>query len=340
MNGKQYPATVASSGAAAAGEGARPVRSMPSSEIWAAEPVFDPETDPEERAWLIEHRDLLWTAGEPGAVQSSGLPDTPAKDLDDHVKAMGLVALPMLGLIVFGLLLEMEASRSMWALSLLCQAVADVSFFGAAILSACTTVLAVALVRVRRAGLSQKYALAQVARMRECYILPELDLDDECKALLLRARTAGLVIAGARAHAEGFGLTGEYHRVLSPQIWHLAVELAALTDQAAVWAAEGAEVTREVHTARILTLAGERAALEERVAAIEAHADRIAELDLGSQEAPVAERPAVEEPALAQPAIEQPAFEQSGARVPDGFTAAETTWLLPVIAPEPELRGT
>ena len=330
MNGKQYPATVASGGPAAAEESARPARSMPPSEIWAAEPVFDPETDAEERAWLIEHRDLLWTAGEPGAVQSSGLPDIPAKDIDDHAKAMGLVALPMLGLIVFGLLLNMEAARSMWALSLLCQAGADVSFFGAAILLACTTVLAVALVRARRVGLSQKYALAQVARMRECYILPELDLDDQCKALLLRARTAGLVIAGARAHAEGFGLTGEYHRVLSPQIWHLAVKLAALTDQAAVWAVEGASVSREVHAARILTLAGERAALEERVAAIEAHADRIAELDLGKQEAPIADGSVAEEAA----------FEQAGARVPDGFTAAETTWMLPVIAPEPELRGT
>jgi hypothetical protein len=252
---------------------------------WMAEPVIDPDLDEDDRSQLLSLGDLLWTAGDERPSRNYKTQADSARGIDDQVKVIGFLSVPALAFLTIGLILQSEAAKSAGLNAFGFHAIADIVFFIAGIPLMCMIVLACALVRARRAEVPYNRALDLVAELQEFYILPAVDLDDVSKALFRRAKAAEAAIGEARASSSSLG-EAIAHRDVPRQLWDLAVDLVALTNQAA---AVTEESERESATPATMAeqaniLAEMRVSLEGRVALIEAHADRVAALDRSSRD--------------------------------------------------------
>jgi hypothetical protein len=260
------------------------------------EPVLDPSISPEDREVLLGLSELLWTAGEVGPVR----PTMQAKGADDHLKAIGLLAVPTVGLSVIGLLLKSGADRSGGFVSFLYQVTEGCVFLVAGVMVLCALGLCVAMMHNRRGSQPQDYAMALAASLQGRYILPDIDLDDQSRALYLRARAACARITGSHAYVQGLLDTNAHRAVLPRLLWDLATELVEFTNQSAIIAESFQAGPRESGTqaGRARALAEAMSAAERRVVALEAHAGRVEALEPLCQELSAAREVAADRPTV------------------------------------------
>ena len=278
-------------------------------------PVFDPGLGEAEQARLLRHRDLLWSEGE----LSAGGPAARSDGADDHLKAIGVLAAPTVGVAALGLFLESRSERSTGALSLLYHVAGGFALLAAVILLLCAAVLAVAMAMAHGRGAEPplRQTLAVAAELQGRYILPEIDLDDACRALFRRAKAACTALSSSDAHAQGLIDLGTPVAVLPRLLWELAVDLAALTNQAAAAGETAARINSVVRpaadpgrgstrAASFMAVAQRRLTLERRVALLEARARQVAALDRMGRAPTSTDRPATRDETLELPRITVP----------------------------------
>ncbi|HEV2640256.1 MAG TPA: hypothetical protein VGX23_34305 [Actinocrinis sp.] len=312
MPDTQYPVTTAQ----AAPAGRRPQRgTRTAGAAWAAEPVFDPSISAEDRDVLLGLRELLWTAGEPGPVRLT----MQAKGADDHLKAIGLLSVPTIGLSVIGLLLKSGADRTAGFYSFLYRLAEICTFIVAGVLVLCALGLYIGMMRNQRAYMPEDYAMDLASELQGRYVLPNIDLDDQSRELYLRARTACARITESRAYVQGLLDTNAHRAVLPRLVWELASELAELTNKSALLgdSFQAGPKPGAGQSNRARELAEAMAVAERRVVALEAHADRVAALDPLCQELTAAR----------DLAAEHPTVEMAGLRTLGRFADQEKSWL-------------
>lgn len=282
----------------------------------ASEPVFDPSISAQDRETLLGLRELLWTAGEPGPVRQT----MQAKGADDHLKAIGLLGVPTVGLTVVGVLLNSGADRSAGFFAFLWRLAEGCTFAAAGAIALCALGLGVAMMHSRNvAPPPQDYAMELAASLQGRYVLPNIDLDDQSRALYLRARSACARITGSRAYVQGLLDTNAHHIVLPKLLWELAAELAEFTNQTSIIAEsfQAGPRASAAQAGRARALAEGIAAAEARVVALEAHAGRVEALDPLCQELTAAR----------EVASDNPTVEMAGLRTLGRFADDERSWL-------------
>jgi hypothetical protein len=304
----------------------------------AAQPVFDPAMSPTARATLLVRRETLWAAGESAPVSGP----MQAGGADNHAKAIGLLAVPATGLTIVGLLLRAEAEQSGGFVAFLYRVAEGLIFLVTGVIVFVALGLWAAMVRSRSRVEPHSPATTVAADFQGRYVLPSIDLDDEHRAIYLRAREACAKILTSRAYVLGLLDTKALRAVLPRLMWELANELAELTNQFALLADQAAEAeyiaqygeyarprpapalvpgpipeTGAEFAQRDWQLARATATAQHQVAALEAHADRVAALD-----------PLCEELAEARAgAADDPTVEMTGVRTLAAFAEEEKSWL-------------
>lgn len=262
----------------------------------APEPVFDPEMGEAERSELLRYPEAL------AAVRSAKPVWRPPGDSEagDYAKAI-VVLIGLTGcLCLLGVIGLAGAQKAASFIAIVPRLVGWFAFCAAGVLLTGTLVLIWLLIDRRRARTRQLHALELAADLNAHYILPRADLDEHSRALLRRARTASDAITRSDAYRRGVLDQGAHAAVLPQVLWDLARELAELTRQlAAVAEAERTgPITRAVLAPRASAFKAAEAALEERVAALEAHADRVTRLDAACRDLATARLLAAEDPTL------------------------------------------
>ena len=286
----------------------------------AAEPVFAPEVSEAERSELLRHPEVLT------AVRDTKPLWRPPRDSEagDYAKAVVVLTGLTSCLCMLGTLGFVGAQRADGFIAIVPRLVGWFAFSAAGVLLTGTLVLIWLLIGRRRARSRQLHALELAADLRGHYILARRDLDEHSRALLRRARAACDTITRSDAYAHGVLDQGAHAAVLPQVVWDLARELAELTRQLAAVAEiqRTGPVTRAVLAPRESAFEAAEAALAERVAALEAHAEHVTRMDATSRDLATARRLAAEDPTL----------DLASARERDALLAEEIANLSAVVA--------
>jgi len=263
----------------------------------SAQPVFHPAVGDADRETLLRHPEVLAALDgyEPAAraLHSQGAADS------KQIIGILIFLSSCLGLLgLLGLLIAGGPSGGHAALPAIVQ---QLGLSIAMVLLLCPLALAASLIGGRGARRRQARAAGLAAGLRRHYILPSEDLDEHHGALLARARTAAETIARSQSHARGPAAGAARCAVLPHLVWDVAQELAELTRQRRLidrLAPDAGPATKAALAPRMAALEKAAVALHERVAALEAHARRVVELDDAQRDLATARTLAAQDPTL------------------------------------------
>jgi hypothetical protein len=256
-------------------------------------PVFHPAVGDVDREAVLRYTQVSASACGRDRV-ASGLRGQDASDSKQIISLLVVIAL-CTG--ILGLLGLVVSARVRGGLAVLTEIAQQLGYSVAIVLLLCPFALVTSLLGRRRARKRQARAAERAIRLRRHYILPHDDLDEPDRALLARARAAAQTVADSqdcdRGAAGGF--------VLAHLVWDVADELAELARQRRLidrLAPDAGPATKAALAPRAAALDMAAAALQNRVAELEAHARRIAELEAAHRDLATARTLMAEDPTL------------------------------------------